>query len=114
MASLTDSDWFSLESLKVLAALTSFLLLSKLFESLSLFEGTAFYMRLIYATWKDILQFMILFCLALLMFGLPINLLNSDGRNKNENINSNFGHWIFDVMFGQYLIALGEFAILES
>ena len=60
----------------MIAALDSTLLLLKLYDWMRLFEETAFYVKLLKATMIKIAPFMLLFVVALLLFGLPISMLN--------------------------------------
>ena len=62
--------------LRTMAAFCSFLLVSKIYNWMRLFERTAFYVQLLYATLESIGWFMLLFFVAMLLFGLPLSLLN--------------------------------------
>ena len=45
------------------------------------------------------------------MFGIPMNMLNLN-RDVNEKvIDDPFPYWLPNIMFNQYLLALGEFNI---
>ena len=81
----TVPDLLTDESKRVLAALTSLLLIMKGYDWLVLFSETAFYIRLIGETIWDIKSFMILFVMSLAMFGIPMVFLNF-GRNENSAI----------------------------
>ena len=88
------------ESLRVVAAFASLLILLKTFDWLRLFEGTAFYVQLVQATLNDIAAFMILLVFSLFIFGSPMGFLtlNSIGA-ENEVVTSVFGGWLFDMLF---------------
>ena len=98
------------ESLRVVAAFASLCILLKTFDWLRLFEGTAFYIQLVQETLADIAAFMILLIFSLFIFGTPMGFLtlNSIGA-ENEVVTSVFGGWLPDLIFNQYLLALGEF-----
>ena len=60
-----------------MGAIVSFFLISKSFDWLRIFEETSFYIKLIFATIKDIGSFMILFSVSLIMFAFPLTILNN-------------------------------------
>ena len=60
-----------------MGAVVSFFLISKSFDWLRIFEETSFYIMLILATIWDIRPFMVLFIVALVMFALPLTILNN-------------------------------------
>ena len=98
------------ESLRVVSACASLCILMKTFDWLRLFEATAFYVQLVQATIYDIAAFMILLIISLFIFGFPMGFLtlNSIGA-ENEVVTGVFGSWLPDLLFNQYLLALGEF-----
>ena len=67
-----------------MAALASLLLTSKIFDWLRLFDRTAFYVQLLGATLTQIKEFMLLFAVALLTFGLPLSMLNQTRQRYIE------------------------------
>ena len=71
--------------MRILAAFDSFLLVSKIFDWMRLFDSTAFYMSLLAATLKKIMPFMMLFVVGLFLFGLPISMLNQNRNRYNED-----------------------------
>ena len=73
------------QTMRILAAFDSFLLVSKIFDWMSLIETTAFYMSLLAATLMKIRPFMIIFVAALFLFGLPISMLNLNRNRYNED-----------------------------
>ena len=104
-----ELEWIPMKTLTLLAAITSFLLVSKLNDWLRLFETTSFYVELVSQTISDIRHFMILYGFAILLFTIPMSLLN---KNRNEDttlVNHIFNNTIIDGLFNQYLISLGEF-----
>ena len=60
-----------------MGALVSFLLISKCFDWLRIFEKSSFYIKLINSTIEDIGWFMVLFLVSLIMFAFPLNVLNN-------------------------------------
>ena len=66
---------------------------------------------LIAVTIRDIRHFMLLLLLTLLMFGVPLLMLNANSAPGKELIDPAFGYWVFDLTYNQYLLALGEFGL---
>ena len=66
-----------LETQAYMSAIVSFILIAKCFDWLRIFEETSFYIKLIFETIYDIRSFMILFMVSLIMFALPLNILNN-------------------------------------
>ena len=51
------------------------------------------------------------------LFGLPLNLLNQQRYRHEEDmmiIKEQLGFWLFDVLYNQYLLSLGEFYTLDA
>ena len=57
---------------------------------------------------------MILFFVALLMFSVPISMLNLNRTSENYLVASYFGNWVTDGIFNQYMLSLGEFGDLTN
>ena len=76
ICSLTPQPMLSLETQAFMGATVSFLLVSKAFDWLRLFDETSFYILLIEATIADIGPFMTLFTVSLFMFAFPLLILN--------------------------------------
>jgi len=95
--------------LRIMAAFASFCLVAKFFEWLRLFEGTAFYIMLLNETLSDIRSFVILILASLMLFGLPMVMLNLNRTVDAEIIEPTFNHWFFNMFLNQYKLALGEF-----
>ena len=106
----TGADWPSIEVQRVISALASFLTVLKIFDWLRLFEETAFYVLLVQETLWDIRFFMLLLLTTLLMFGVPLVLLQGSSPAGKELIDSSFGYWMIDLFFNQYMVALGDFS----
>ena len=62
--------------IRVAAAFDSCLIFAKLYDWLRLFESTSFYILLITQTIDDITAFITIFLISLLMFGIPMVMLN--------------------------------------
>lgn len=73
------------ETHRSLAALASFALCFKIFDWLRLFEKTAFLVLLLIQTLVDISDFMILIAISLIMFGIPMTILD-DNRGEDDSI----------------------------
>ena len=61
----------------------------------------------------DIRYFVIIFFVALMMFGVPMFMLNLNRSVEDENlvVDSVFGNvWFLNAFFNQYMLSLGEFA----
>ena len=67
-----------------MAAIASCTLMLKVFDWLRLFEKTAFYILLVEETLKDVSSFLILLVTALMMFGVPMVMLNLNRDNDNS------------------------------
>ena len=67
-----------------MAAIASCTLMLKVFDWLRLFEKTAFYILLVEVTLKDVSSFLILLVTALMMFGVPMVMLNLNRDNDNS------------------------------
>ena len=76
-----------------------------------LFDETSFYVLLIKTTLDDIGYFILLLIIALLMFGVPVLMLDMNSAEDAELIDDNFHFWLVDLMFNQYMLALGEFGM---
>ena len=105
------SELLSFEVLRVFAAFASCFTLIKLFDWLRLFEQTAFYVLLLEITMQDIKYFFLLVLATLMMFGVPLLMLDGSSKDGFELIDGTFNFWIIDLMYNQYLLALGEFGL---
>lgn len=101
-----------LSSLRVLAAISTLCIWIKVLDWCKLFSGTAFFIRLITDTLKDIQAFTIIFIVALMMFGMPMYILQLNRSEDNAIVDEVFGNiWILNAFYNQYMLSLGEFAI---
>ena len=104
-----ELDWIPMKTLTLLAAITSFLLVSKLAYWLRFSETTSFYVQLVSQTMADIKAFMILFGFAILLFAIPMSLLNLSRTEDSSLVTVIFNNTIIDGLFNQYMMSLGEF-----
>ena len=79
----------------------------KAFYWLKLFSSTSFYIRLIIETLYDVRYFIILFIFILMTFGNAFLIMDQDREQKY--VQDYFGVAVFNVLFDQYLLSLGEF-----
>ena len=100
-------------NLRVLASISSCLIVTKFFDWLRLFGKTSFYIMLMTETIKDIRYFILLILLTLAMFGIPMAVMNQNRSEDHAVIPKIFDLWMIDMMLNQYLLALGEFSSLE-
>ena len=95
--------------LSVLTSFASFFLLIKVFDWLRLFEQTAFYILLVGETLRDVKAFLILLVTTLMVFGVPMIMLNMNRSPDVAIVDAPFGFWVINMFLNQYLLALGEF-----
>ena len=109
MGSFGFLAFISMGILRAIASIASCLMILKVFNWLKLFEQTSFFILLLEQTLKDINIFIILIFLALLMFGVPMVILNQNRVKEDSSIMYNpFDLWVFDMLINQYLLALGD------
>ena len=101
-------------SLSTMAAVASSLIVAKIYDWLRLFEMTAFYVQLLEATIKGIGSFMLLFFVAMLLFGLPFSMLNENRTGESNIMDYTLYYWLFDVVYNQYLLSAGEFTYIDQ
>ena len=103
------ANLLSYETLRILAAGASFCLLVEFFDWLRLFERTAFYIMLLVETLSDITGFVILIVASLMLFGVPMAMLNLNRDESSQVVEPTFGNWAANMILNQYFLALGEF-----
>ena len=86
-------------ALRVIAAFGSCFTLIKLFDWLRLFEDTAFYVLLVGETLYDIRYFLLLLLITLMMFGVPLLMLDANSLEDKELIEASFGFWLADLLY---------------
>lgn len=84
----------------------------KVLDWCKLFQKTSFFIRLINETIYDIRYFMVIFVIALAMFGMPMYMLQLNRSDENPVVNEVFGEiWPLNMLYNQYMLSLGEFAM---
>ena len=84
----------------------------KVLDWCKLFQPTSFFIKLIVETIVDIRYFVIIFIVALMMFGVPMYILNLNRGADDMVVDETFGGiWILNAFYNQYMLSLGEFAI---
>ena len=91
------ANTIDVQHLRVVAALASFCILASFFDWLRVFEQTAFYIMLLMETLNDIRAFVILIFISLMMFGVPMMMLNMNRSESAQIIDSPFDVWMVDV-----------------
>ena len=86
-------------------------MLIKVLDWMRIFDMTSFYIYLIMQTIKRISAFMLLMVVSLLIFGIPMVMLNINRtiNDQDEVINGVSKFWLPNILLNQYLLALGEF-----
>ena len=101
VANLPHGGSSAIETHRVLASFSTIIIWFKLFDWLRLFEETAFYIELLFKTLYDIRVFIILFLVALAMFGSSMFMLHS---NSTEILETD--HNLVDHYFNFFLVDL--------
>ena len=107
VVTLFGVDSIALETLRVLAALATFISLTRLIEWMRLFEPTAFYVLLILETLRDVKNFIFLLMITFLMFGVPVLMLDMNSAEDYEMIDDTWHNWLPNLLFNQYMLAMG-------
>lgn len=90
----------SYEAQRVIAALATLCLWIKVLDWCKLFGPTSFFVRLIVETIIDIKYFMIIFIVALMMFGMPLYILQLNRGMDNAIVADTFGGlWFFNAFY---------------
>ena len=112
MLKLIDNKHSNADEVRVVAAISVFIMWMKMFDWLRLFEPTSFYIKLVTATFNDLTSFMLLFLTGLAMFGSSMYMLQLSSTSRDDSvIDSLLGHFFLDSLVNQYLLGLGEFAM---
>ena len=109
VASIPTKSWISLEVLTTFASWTSLAMLVYAADVLYIFDKTWFYFWTICETIYKIRAFMLVMFLFLLLFGVPMSLLDMNRAEEEKTIGENFPHWLPNLLINQYLLALGTF-----
>ena len=109
LTSIPSQTWIDIDSLASMAAFATFSMFVKVLDWMRLFDQTSFYIRLIKKTGKDIAAFLGLLFISLMMFGIPLIMLNNSRTDELALVDQKFSFWIPNMLINQYLLALGEF-----
>ena len=97
--SLQNDPTVAVETLRMMAALSSFALMVALFSWLRLFHELSFYILLITETLWEIKEFMLLLLVTLMMFGMPMIMLSYNAADENaELIDGVFSFWLSNML----------------
>lgn len=93
-----EKKWPSKEHRIIMAAFLVFLVWTKMFDWLRMFDTTSFYIKLIVETIKAVLYFLIVFPVFLAMFGCSMYILDMNREGVDHYVNSNVGRGLVDVL----------------
>ena len=79
-----------------IASLVTFSMMIKLFDWLRLFSNTAHYINLIGETLSDSWSFLIILIINLMLFGVPLSVLDLNRTEENSIIGGDFHNWLMD------------------
>ena len=79
----------------------------KLFDWMRLFSNTAHYITLIGETIKDSGSFLVILAANLMLFGIPMSIIDLNREEENRNIQGDFNNWVTNDFINQYNLALG-------
>ena len=97
------NPWIGLETQRVLASFIACALMLKAYDWLRLFEQTSFYILLIKETLLDVGYFLLLFIIALMMFGFPMMFLNFNRVEEGTQfVGEVSGNRVIDAVLSQY------------
>ena len=112
LLNMLNIDLISKENQRVLAAFTTMALWIKVLDWCKLFQPTSFFIRLITETIYDIRYFFMILCVSFAMFGTPMYMLQLNRTEDNAVIDETFGRiWPLNMIYNQYMLALGEFSM---
>ena len=88
-----------IDSLRAPASVASCLFLSKIFYWFRLFKKRAFYILLVTHTLRDSIAFLTLIFISLLMFGVPMYILNQNRTSEaSQIIADDINWWLMDIL----------------
>lgn len=94
------NDMIAVENMRIMAAIASFCVIANMFDWLRIFDATGFYIILLTETMKDIRAFIILVFVSLLLFGVPLTMLNLNRTEDTQVVEPVFGHWFLNMILG--------------
>ena len=77
-----------------MSALVSFSMMIKLFDWMRLFSKTAHYIILIKETLRDSWSFLIILIANLMLFGVPMHIIDFNREKEVQIIHGDFDNWI--------------------
>ena len=77
-----------------MSSLVSFSMMMKLFDWMRLFNRTAHYITLIKETLKDSWSFLIILIANLMLFGVPMHIIDFNRQQEDRIIQGDFQNWI--------------------
>ena len=104
-----DTPLIGVNKMSLIASLQVCCLCLKLYDFLRLFESTANYIYLIQETLRSISAFIVLLFVALMMFGLPMLMLDFSRTEENSIVAHDTDGWLLNALLNQYFLSLGEF-----
>ena len=93
-----------------MSAVVAFSMMIKMFDWMRLFSNTAHYITLIGETLNDSWSFMFILVANLMMFGVPLSIIDLNRAEENDIIQGDFNNWIMNDFMNQYTLALGDFS----
>ena len=96
------------ETLVTMSALVAFSMMIKLFDWMRLFKNTAHYVTLIGETLSDSASFIIILIANLMLFGVPMSIIDLNRDEENAIIQGDFKNWVINDFLNQYTLALGD------
>ena len=79
----------------------------KLFDWMRLFSQTAHYITLIGVTIKDSGSFLVILVCNLMLFGIPMSIIDFNREYDKDIIQGDFNNWMVNDFINQYTLALG-------
>jgi len=114
MSQVLESWFVDKYTMRTIGAYACFLMWLKMFYWMSLFESTAYYVKLIKQTIADCMTFMLMILIILLAFAnffLIINLnMLGDEVKDDPYISTYLGNQSIDALIAAYFMSLGDFA----
>ena len=103
----TSSNWFSIESLRVIAAIASSNLIFKLYDWMRLWTGTAFFIELLFRSIKEMKIFVGMLIISLFAFGTPMLMISHNWEDDSPSDT----RLVSKAFWRAWLIMLGEFPV---
>jgi len=98
VTSIPSQTWINIDNLASMAAFATFSMFVKVLDWMRLFDNTSFYIHLIKQTGKDIAAFLGLLFISLIMFGVPMIMLNNSRTDELALVDQKFSFWIPNML----------------